>query len=308
VKFSRPFVLLSLLGVFYISLVTSLPSLVGQSAASQAPANQPAVPTSDKPAFDVASVKVNKSASPIAIRNNLGQPGGYVTITNAPLRILIADAYLFVAPDINFRISGGPRWIDSEHFDIEATAEGNPTLEQKKLMLQSLLTERFKLMMHHEPRSLPVYALVLAKAGKTGPQLIPPADDTKCFDPFGLAAPAARAPCDVLFAFNQPDGSFAVKGDLTMEKFAGQLTGLVGRLVVDRTELGGTFHVTLSYTPQEGQPGFRRGQGGEGSASDSSGAPSIFTALQEQLGLKLESQTGPVDVLVIDHVEEPTPN
>lgn len=106
-------------------------------------------------------------------------------------------------------------------------------------------------MMHHEPRSLPVYALVLAKAGKTGPQLIPPTDDTKCFDPFGPAAPAARAPYDVLFAFRQPDGSFAVR-DLTIEKFAGQLTGLVGRLVVDRTELGETFHVTLSHTPREG--------------------------------------------------------
>ena len=120
-------------------------------------------------AFDVASVKPNKSGNAIMTASNPAQPGGRFTATNYNLRRLIAVAFNLYLGQTQNTLLGKPDWIDSEHFDIEAETEGNPTIDQKRLMLQSLLSDRFKLMAHHETRQLPVYALVLSKPGKTGP-------------------------------------------------------------------------------------------------------------------------------------------
>jgi uncharacterized protein (TIGR03435 family) len=182
---------------------------------------------------------------------------------------------------------------------------------QKQLMLQSLLQDRFKLVIHHETRQLPIYALVLAKAGKIGPQLIPHTDNANCVDPAAPtpneAAGSSLPLCGVFYISHIGNSTVSPEArNVTMEWFASNLSGLVRRLVVDRTGLSGTYDLTLHYTPDVGQPGVQPGN--DAAASDPSAPPSIFTALQEQLGLKLESQTGPVDVLIVDHAEEPSEN
>ena len=286
---------------------------------AQAPTPQASLAAA-RPSFEVASVKPDKSGGP-AVRTNLGQPGGYVTATYASLRYLIANAYHLVPAQAIGTVSStqylisGPTSIDSEHFDIEASADGSPTVEQKRLMLQSLLADRFKLVVHHETRQLPVFELTLAKAGKTGPQLLSHTDGTKCIEQAAAepsVSPSTPTPrCGVLILFFRcpPEchgGSFlAMVADTTMEGLAAQLNGLVDRPVLDRTRLNGAFDVTLEYTPDVGQMSPPQT---DASAPDPSAPPSIFTAIQQQLGLKLVPQTGPVDVLVIDHIEEPSPN
>ena len=175
-------------------------------------------------------------------------------------------------------------------------------MEEKRLMIQSLLADRFKLTMHYEMRELPEYALVVAKSGKTGPQLRPHSDSTTCVD-----VPAGQPYRIVPGATLQPScrGIRVIDNDLagrnvTITRIAEALSVLVGRNVVNRTGLDGTFDVTLHFQILPLEP--------DASAFDPSGPPSIFIALQEQLGLKLESQKGAVDVQVIDHVEEPSPN
>ncbi len=263
------------------------------------------VSTADRPTFDAASIKKSNSTTGVG-RIDLTHSGGHVTATNVSLKFLIIQAYQLGNP----RFGSDPPsagWIGSEHFDVEAEAEGNPTVEQKRLMIQSLLADRFKVRMHHETRQLPEYALVLSKAGKLGPQLRPHSDNTKCVEvPAGQPNPrivpgeVALPPCGGLRLV----GDSLIGQNVTTERLAQTLSILTGpveadaRNVVDRTGLAGGFDLTLVFQPI--QPA--------STPTDLTGPPSIFTALQEQLGLKLESTTGPVDVLVLDHVEEPSPN
>ena len=165
---------------------------------------------------------------------------------------------------------------------------------------------------HHETRRLPIYALVLSKSGKTGPQLTPHSGDAKCTDASdGKALPqpgpgeAMPAYCGGFFMNPRPGGLRETGNKITMDMLGQFLSQSLDRMVVNRTGLSGAFDFTIEFAPDMGpgsQPGTTAG------ASDTSGPPSLFTALQEQLGLKLESQTAPVDVLVIDHVEEPSEN
>jgi len=269
----------------------------------------------DTPKFDAVSIKLNKTGK-AGMQENLSQPGGYVKATNFTLRYLIEKSYFpfhpFGSPANQLVVSGTSGWMDSEHFDVEARAEGNPTVKQKQLMLKSVLADRFKLTVHHETRQLPIYDLVLAKVGKTGPQLVPHGDDTNCVDAAAIGPPPSAGTgrwlptCGAFSLVNSGTGFQPLARDITMGWFAENLSGLVGRLVVDRTGLSGTFDVTLAYTPDSGQLGYQLRN--DANAPDPSAPPSIFTALQEQLGLKLDSQTGPVDVLVVDHAEEPSPN
>ena len=163
----------------------AVPLVVGVLAASrlmaQAPAGQLPGSGGDRPKFEAASIKPSKPGSQGTYLRR--QPGGLYMATNASLRALIASAYLNEFPPKGESIFGGPGWIDSEHFEIEARAEGNPGNEQMRLMVESLLEDRFKLMMHHETRQLPIYALVVAKPRKIGPQLTQHSGDTKCADP-----------------------------------------------------------------------------------------------------------------------------
>ena len=238
-------------------IALAAPAIVGTLTALRLRAQAPAVPptshASHKPAFEVASIKPSTSDKGTYLRR---QPGGLYRATEAPLRALIASAYLNEFPPKGERIFGGPGWIDSERFDIEAKAEGNPSPEQESLMVQSLLEDRFKLVMHREPRQLPIYALVLSKAGKTGPQLVKHSDSAKCTDPATGPPPPPR-PGEAMPAFC--GGFFMIPGAgalretgnrITMAMQVQFLTQSVDRTVVDRTGLGGLFDFALEFAPR----------------------------------------------------------
>jgi len=219
----------------------------------------------------------------------------------------------------DFQIAGGPKWLDSDRFDIVATsscpnfskAELSSGPTQQQLMLRSHLADRFKLAVHNETRQLPVFALVVAHAvGRLGPELRRLS--------VGCAALAA-ARTRVESTPPPPSGDrplcgsrvfpgAIMAGGITKTDFVRRLSMLsmtgssLGRMVIDRTGLSGAFDINLHFTPDR-IPDFGPG----GPVIDPNG-PSVLTALQEQLGLKLDSQRGPVDVLVIDRAEIPVEN
>jgi uncharacterized protein (TIGR03435 family) len=254
--------------------------------------------------FQAASVKPTDDPR----RPLLFQPGGRLVAPSVPARILITVAYGLPFSAGHGGMIGGPSWLDSQRYDVEARAHGDPTREQMAVMLQSLLAERFKLAAHWETRESPVYALVIARAGKTGPKLVPhAADDSTCTDL--KSEPQAPAQLGVVAHSAPPCGGgfFVSPGHIAAESTIADLAKAmswfeqIDRSVVDRSGLDGVFDITLDYAPylSAADPG----------GDVSSSLPStIFTALQEELGLKLEAQTGPVKVLVIDHMEQPSPN
>ena len=270
-------------------------------------AQSPPATTADLPKFEVASVKPNKSG---VNRVLIGvQPGGRFTTTNTPLRFLIRYAYQVQ----DFQIVGGPDWIASENFDIMAKAEGDPpptppgTVGQLQLMMRSLLADRFKLVTHLEKRDLPIYALVLAREdGKLGPGLSQSTVDCEAMRaeargrggaPPAPPAPGQRPVCGMMMGRGQIRG-----GGFPLSQLAASLSQTVQRVVVDKTGLTGNYDLDLTFNADMTQDA----QGT--TAAVDTGQASIFTAVQEQLGLKLDSQRGPVDVVVIDRVEPPTPD
>jgi uncharacterized protein (TIGR03435 family) len=277
------------------------------ASASQSPAAQAPVGSQPSSKFDAASIKVDKSGSGRhSISTNL--PGGRLRAINVSLAGFMTAAYQVSAS----RIVGAPEWFDSEYFDIEATSEGDNSGDENRLRLQSLLADRFKLVIHNETRDLPVYALVLAKPGKLGPQLH--LDNQKC-DDTSLPAPTSNFPmppgttpsslkCSDLSGGTTLDRVHYAGRNISRERFVETLAGSasrpnVDRPIVDETGLAGNFDFTLEFAPFSGP---------DVAASSSSALPSIFTALEEQLGLKLKTETAPVEVIVIDHVEQPSQN
>jgi uncharacterized protein (TIGR03435 family) len=261
-----------------------LPQLVAQSS----PHNV------DNPAFEVASIKANKSDD-VRIMELEVLPGGRFTARNVPVDQLILLA--FGVRD--FQLSGGPSWIKSERFDIDAKADADLTPGTAPPQLRQLLVDRFTLKVHKETREVPIYALDQARRdGKLGPALRRPVTDycaeaaarARTGQPKSPTQPSQRIRCGM----RGGQGTLTA-GSIPVATFAGRLSSLVNRVVVNRTGLDGVFDFDLSWTPDQA------------AATDSSG-PSIFTALQEQLGLKLESTRGPVEFLVIDSVEQPTPD
>jgi uncharacterized protein (TIGR03435 family) len=236
-----------------------------------------------QPAFEVASIKPNVSG---AANRTIRPSPGRLSIFNMTVKDLAKFAYQVK----DFEISGGPGWIDADQYDIEANAEGDPSSDQMRAMLQALLQDRFKLALHRETKDVPIYALTVAKsgfrlraseAGKCTPPELDPRLPGQSQSNFcgSLGAPAAE--------------STEVK--VRTLRIAAVLSMILGRPVADRTGITGVFPVHLKYSSEE------LGEAG-------SPAPSIFTAVQEQLGLKLESTRGPVEVLVIDRAERPSEN
>jgi uncharacterized protein (TIGR03435 family) len=264
---------------FICMAVASLVLSITPIASGQSPSTQPPI---SKPEFEVASIRQNISATEHDRSHiyNAATDGNYRTV-NVPLKMLLESA--FNLPEA--RILGVPSSIASAKFDIEAKADA--TLSQqlgklpsdqgraiKRQMLQALLAGRFKLVTHLETRELPIYALVVAKNGP----LIQPSKANGT-------------------TINGGNNRISVQGsDNTVALLAEQLSLALGRIVVDKTGLQGRYDITLKWTPDDA------------SASNASDGPSIFTAIQEQLGLKLESTKGPVQVLIIDHVEMPSEN
>ena len=287
-------------------------------AAAVAPsARQAGAPPADKaPQFEVAAIKPNKSGDG---RVMIGlQPGGRFTAANVTLRMLIRNAYQLQ----DFQIAGGPEWMSSDHYDINAKAEdgavagpppppGQPGPIQ--LMLRALLAERFKLAAHTEDREMPIFALVLNRPdGRLGPQL--KSSELNCEAARGRGrGPGGPPPdpsqqgvpqCGMRIAMGN-----LVAGGMRLSDFANAIGNLAGRIVVDKTGLIGTFDFTLTWTPDnlpQRPPGAPEPLV-NGVPIDPNG-PSLFTAVQEQLGLKLDSQKAPVKVLVVDRAEKPVEN
>jgi uncharacterized protein (TIGR03435 family) len=260
------------------------------------------------PSFEVASVKPSPPAEP----NRFGFPvaatiriasGGRFTATQATLRDLLRRAY-----DVqDNRVTGGPAWIGSDRFDVTAAAEaGSPdTAERMQRMLQSMLIERFRLRVHTETRDVPVYYLVPARSdGRLGPRLRKSAID--CAALRARRGPGGTAPADgsepeCQTSFNVSGGSMTIgfQGETTTD-LARRVIPERDRPVIDRTNLPGTFDGELTFAP-EPLPGFPRLPGSENGVS-------VYTALQEQLGLRLEAGRGPVEIIVIESAERPTDN
>jgi uncharacterized protein (TIGR03435 family) len=260
--------------------------------------------------FEVASVKPNTSGTGF-INVNI-QPGGRYTAINMPLRLLILNAYRVQ----EYQLVGAPDWTNSERFDITAKAEGDirpPTPggppSPVQFMLQALLEERFKLAVHRETRDMPIYALTLARAdGRLGPQMKPSTTDCAALaaarggPPPGPPPPGERPTCGM----RMMPGNIS-SGSMMLQQLATSLSMLTRRVVVDRTGLTGGFDIDLTFTPDQMPPGPPPPGAPPLPPIDPNG-PSVFTALQEQLGLKLEATRGPVEALVVDHVERPTPD
>jgi uncharacterized protein (TIGR03435 family) len=259
------------------------------------------------PSFEVASVKQNTSGDSRSPMRT--QPGGRLIVTNARVKGLVAVAFSMANPEslIDSRVLGGPDWIDSERYDIVAksSTEFRPSPDgpdpQMILMLRSLLQERFNLKTHRETRELPVYELVLARADRRlGPEMRKPAAD--CDAAIAAGIPPPRQPGEPPPCGLMGGPARIIAGGATMQQLVASLSNRVERPVVDKTGLAGRFAFTLVWTPDriptEAPP--------PGVPPIDPNGPSIFTALPEQLGLKLESAKGPVDVLIIDSVERPT--
>lgn len=208
---------------------------------------------------------------------------------NYELRVLIAFAFS-LSPQA---ISGGPSWIDSDHYDVlaETPGEVRPNLDEQLTMLRNLLVERFKLTFHREPKDFSIYALTIAKNGlKMKESTVDPNATPEGPLPlvFVLSPESVRLP-----------GRYATVAELAavMQRSA------LDRPVLDRTGLTGRYDFDLEFTPDETQFG---GAGLKGTPESTK--PDLFTALQQQLGLRLEATRGPIDTLVIDRIERPSEN
>jgi uncharacterized protein (TIGR03435 family) len=205
---------------------------------------------------------------------------------------MTVDQLIHIAYDVNdFQVIGGPDWIRSERYDIEAKPDesaGTPNNSSIQLMLQTLLEDRFKLVVRRETRDLPVYLLTAAKGGpKTTP--------TNCVKRDTTTAPNRRP--SEFCGYLAMDNNVLMARGIDSGHFADELAIWVKRKVIDKTDLQQRFDVSLRWNPDETAP-----------TATGDAAPSIFTALQEQLGLKLENSKGPVEVLVIDSAERPSEN
>jgi uncharacterized protein (TIGR03435 family) len=247
-------------------------------------------------AFDVAAIKPNNSGA-IGEQVRFYPPSGRVTMTNVTVKRMIQNAYALQ----DQQIAGGPDWIASEHFDIVANSEAtNLSPMDRWVMVRALLADRFKLKMHTEAREQSVFALVLGRRdGQLGEHL--KKSYTDCKLPKAPSAPidlSVPNQCGVLMG---GPGRMNFRG-VTMETIAAQLSARVGRSVVDRSGLEGRYDLDLEFAPPS-PPGSNADPAAVDRPADA--AASIYTALQEQLGLKLESRKDSIDVTVIDSVERP---
>ena len=250
------------------------------------------------PAFEVTSIKPDKSGTQMIMFRFT--PDG-LNASNTPLKLLIQQAY---GVEEN-QVIGFPNGLSSERYDVEAKVEASDVAKlhdldahQRMRMLQPVLAERFQLKAHRETRDLSVYELVLAKGGPKFHEAKP--GDTY---PNGIKGPDGHSGPGLVW---MQDGRLTCQA-VGMVELTRILSQRLGHNVLDKTALTGKYDLAMDWPPPEDRPGPMPGGGEGGNAPESSG-PSIFTVIQEQLGLKLESHKAPVEVLVIDHVEAPSAN
>jgi uncharacterized protein (TIGR03435 family) len=305
-----------------LKLLLAAASFVTPTAFAQSPSiPQWQSAAGGKMSFEVASIRQSK---PGVEPSNNGEldfssayppTGGLFTTTSDLLGYIIFAYKIVDASQIPSLVNQLPKWAQTDEFDIQARAENhNPTKDQMRLMMQSLLADRFKLAIHIETRQLPVYALVLDEPGKPGPQLQPHPDDVPCNNP------NEPAPADT--TLEPPSFCGAVQSwpvnnqrhfrmmNVTMGQIAAFFAAIAGgpggmdhRPMLDQTGLSGRFDFNIQFLPVSNSP---RSPGAD--AMPEAPGPTFTEALKSQLGLKLEKQTGPVEVFVIEHVERPSEN
>ena len=262
--------------------------------------------------FDVASVKQDKSdvetngTFPLGPGNAFTPSGGSFSFTNFPLISYVAFAYKMNPRPLAEMQHQLPEWVTSDRFDIQAkTDKKDATKDEVRLMMRALLAERFKLVVHDETHQVPVFALMLAKPGKTGPELqVHPADSPCSTDP--SAEPESskmQIPCGGNFGI-PPDGPGQRKmagRNITLETLIIGISnwGGLGRPVLDQTGLTGKYDFSINWTPDP--------PAGTDAVTDATG-PSFQAALMKQLGLKLVATKGPATTLIIDRVDRPSEN
>jgi bla regulator protein BlaR1 len=300
-------------------LAVYTPVVLGQGSAAQPPAAPEwQIAAGSKMAFEVASIKPDPGQFrppnfPLDPGDAYRPVGGRFS-ADFPLTTYITFAYkLSLAPDQKrSMIAHLPNWVATERFDIQARAEGNPTKDQMRLMMQSLLADRFKLAVHFETQVVPALAMVLAKPGKTGPKLRPHSEGAAC-----EATPPTNGPpthdsevfppvCDVyMMTVNPNTVARAGSRNTTIALLAGALPGLgsLDRPVVDQTALSGKFDFWIEWAPESNRPPLP-----DSDASADLQGSTFLEALREQLGLKLQSTKAPLQILVVDHVERPSEN
>ena len=256
----------------------------------------PAGPPANGPTFEVVSIK---RVTDIRNQHSIGeQPGGRFVISGVTIAAVINRAY----PSDTSELIGAPGWVGADFYDLTAQAGRDVPREQMDLMLRAMLAERFKLAVHYELHEGPVYALVLARAdGKLGPDI--KRSDLDCDAILAARRAGSKEPSPATSngapacgtrMFGEDAGLKVLLGARPLSALATLIRGGAERAVVDKTGLNGNYDITLNYTlatdPPPGNP------------------PNIFTALQEQLGLKLEPDRAPLKILVIDRIERPTEN
>jgi len=260
----------------------------------------PAQNASDaKVEFEVASIKRNASGD----RGNSmrSMPDGTEVMVNSPIRSFIGAAYLSESG----QYVGLPDWAQNERYDVTVKPPAGATRDQERQMWRALFAERMKLVAHDETTEQPIYNLVLARTdGRLGPKLKPSAHD--CLAESAAARqrtgppPPLTTDADFLDSCGMRMGAGRIiSGGITIQNFIFSLRGLAGRVVRDKTGLTGFYQMDFTYAEPT------QANGGPGDPGD---APSVFTALQEQLGLKLEPDKMPLQFVVIDHIERPTEN
>jgi len=250
-----------------------------------------------------ACIAFAQTASPVrrfeaaSIKLNTGEDTNHVEFATAPGRLIVVRnpiANLIGNAWENHNLVGGPEWIHSDRYDVEATAAGSPNDKQIMQMLQVLLAERFNLKVHIEQRQQPVYNLVVAKGGLK----LKKRTDQNC-ERKDRTNPNVEPsnPCGNNVTMPKGDHIEWTVTNSDMQHMVGALSGASGRTVVDKTGVIGTFDLTIEFT----------GTRPDSAGSTDPNVPSLFGAL-DRLGLKLEPAEGPVDFLVIDHIDRPTPN
>jgi uncharacterized protein (TIGR03435 family) len=254
------------------------------------------------PEFEVASIKRNTSGD---LGNSMRSlPDGTEVMVNSPIRSFLGAAF----PSESGQYIGLPDWAQTERYDITVKPPAGTARGQTQQMWRALFAERMKLVAHDETSEQPIYNLVLARSdGQLGPKLKPSSHD--CIAESKAARERKEPPkplttdADFLDSCGLRFGAgHLIGGGMTLQMLSLQLRGLSGRVVQDRTGLTGFYTIDFTFAMPSQNPG------APGAATDPDAGPSVFTALQEQLGLKLESDKMPLQHVVIDHIERPTEN
>jgi len=272
-----------------------------------------------KMSFDVASVKRNKALTGghtnIPFTGSLFTPtGGLFLVTDYPLGSYITFAYKLTGSEAAALRHELPSWAVDERFDIEARASGNPTKDQFRLMLQSLLASRFRLAIHYETKESQVLAIEIAKRGKLGPKIRKHPADEPCPTPGPNAPPRGTTDAEgfprlcgyLSYEASHASGEFRIGASgVTMQQVASSFSssevfGTYPWPVIDGTGLTGTYDFVIEFSSDM--------PAGDAPYPQDPNGPSFVTAMNEQLGLKLETTKAPVESFVVDHIEEPSAN